>query len=388
MATRQAYGSGSMSQRAPGVWRLRIMVNGKQVQKTFKGTEAAARKALKALDVQPAAPTPGVRTFGDLLTKWESFVPPKGRAPKTADENAREIRLRIRPTLGDIPLADLTAEHLDDAYAKWRKEGLSESSIHRHAAVVSSALSQGVKWGWLNARDNPALSASPPVQPKSKMQPVTSDELQLLIRAAETHNGMFDGNTMAAAIALGYVTGARRGELCALRWSDVDLEAGIVTIHKSLTEVGQDVIEKPTKTDRAKRIVLDELSIGVLRRHQEWQRNLSAVADSPLVDDPYVLSDNANGARPITPSKVTDRFTKLRRKAGIRRPGISFHSLRHGMASEALSRGISVVDVAARGGWSSPRTLLTTYAHALPVGGVAAAEIMGALLPPPSDDPK
>ncbi|MDA8149475.1 MAG: hypothetical protein M0Z93_11980 [Actinomycetota bacterium] len=57
---------------------------------------------------------------------------------------------------------------------------------------------------------------------------MTSDELQRLIRTAESYNGVFDGHTMAAAIALGFVTGARRGELCALRWSNVGLEARVV----------------------------------------------------------------------------------------------------------------------------------------------------------------
>jgi len=394
MTTRQAYGAGSISEvksKRRGnerVWRLRVVVDGKQVQKTVKGTKAAARRTLKQWHPEPVAPTRGVRTFGDLLDKWLSFQESQGRSPKTLDEAAREIRLRIRPTLGDIPLAELTAEHLDDAYTKWRRGGLSKSSVHRHAAVVSSALSQGVRWGWLNARDNPAMAASPPAQPKSDKREITPEELQLLIRAAETHEGMFDGRTMAAVIALGFVTGARRGELCALRWSDIDLEAGIITIDKSLSEVGRTLIEKPTKTDSVNRIPLDPPSLGVLLRHSAWQQTLSAAADSPLVEDPYVFSDNANGARPIAPSKVTDRFAKIRRAAGIHRPGVSFHSLRHAMASELLSRGVPAPDVAARGGWSSTRVLLSTYAHALPAGGVAAANAMGALLPSPSEEPE
>ncbi|MHB1548639.1 MAG: tyrosine-type recombinase/integrase [Acidimicrobiales bacterium] len=154
-----------MSRRAPGVWRLRVMVNGKQVQRTFRGTEAAARKALKTLKTlvaQPAAPATNVRTFGDLLEEWMDFQKSRGKAPKTLDENRREIDRRIRPRLGTVAIGDLTADDLDSAYSAWLAEGLSASSVHRHAAVISSALSQGVKWGWIKANDNPALSASPP----------------------------------------------------------------------------------------------------------------------------------------------------------------------------------------------------------------------------------
>ncbi len=117
----------------------------------------------------------------------------------------------------------------------------------------------------------------------------------------------------------------------------------------------------------------------LLRGYQEWQRALSAAADSPLVADPYVLSDNANAGRPVQPSKITDRFTKLRGKAKVR--GVTFHGLRHAAASQQLGAGIDPVTVAARGGWASTRTLLSTYAHALPAGDVKAASVMGALLP-------
>ena len=162
--SRQAYGSGSMTEREPGVWRLRVMVDGKQRQETFRGTEAAARKHLRKMapgdgGTDEASPVSDTRTFGDLLTKWLGHIEARGRAPKTIDENSREIESRIRPRLGHIGVSNLTAEDLDSAYSAWLDE-LSPSSVHRHAAVISAALTQGVKWGWLDT--SPATRASSP----------------------------------------------------------------------------------------------------------------------------------------------------------------------------------------------------------------------------------
>jgi integrase len=384
----QSYGAGSLSKKATGVWRLRVMVNGKQVQRTFRGSEAAARKALRELDfTDPAtttAPTAPRRssakggsglTFGEFLDKWMAKAPTlkDGWAPKTTSENQRLIDNRIKPELGDIPLAKLTGEHLDDAYNKWLKEGLSGSSVHRHHAVISSALSQAVKWKHL--ADTPARQASPPsARSEKKLVTPTADVVAKLIQTAQG-----DDPVMAAAVALAFVTGARRGELCALRWSDIDLDDGIVRIERSLSEVGEKLETKKTKTNRDRMVALDERSVALLRHHRAWQETLADKAGSPLVSDPYVLSENANGARPLAPSKATDRFTALRKAAKV--TDVRFHDLRHAHVSELLHSGVDVTTVAKRVGHASTRMTLDVYSHALPAGDVAAAKVIGGLLP-------
>ena len=375
--SRQAYGSGSMTEREPGVWRLRVMVDGKQRQETFRGTEAAARKRLRTMAPhegpvdEDSAPS-DARTFGDLLTKWLVHIAARGRAPKTIDENRREIESRIRPRLGHIGILNLTAEDLDSAYSAWLDD-LSPSSVHRHAAVISAALAQGVKWGWLDT--SPAVKASaPPTAPSRKFVTPTTEQIAKLIKAAQS-----DDPVMSAAIALAFVTGARRGELAALRWSDIDLNTGTVRIERSLTQVGKNVMEKGTKTNRGRTVAIDGRTVALLEHHLAWQIDLSTRAESPLVGDPYVLSDNANGARPMQPSKITDRFTSLRDTVALQ--SIRFHDLRHANVSEQLAAGIDPATVSARAGHASTRMTLDRYAHALPASGTAAAAVMGALLP-------
>jgi hypothetical protein len=101
-----------------------------QVQRTFKGIEAKARKALAEFITEGLAPEADRRTFGQLLDEWVELR--AGRwAPKTFDEAKREIENRIRPRLGAIRVAKLTSKYLDDAYSAWAKVGRGNSSIHR-----------------------------------------------------------------------------------------------------------------------------------------------------------------------------------------------------------------------------------------------------------------
>jgi len=365
-----------MTERSPGVWRLRVMTDQGQVERIFRGGQRAARNALTDLagesPVAATSETPR-RSVGQLLDTWLEHTEARGRAPKTIHENRREIDRRIRPRLGAIPVTDLTDQHLDDAYSAWLNEGLSASSVQRHAAVISAALTQGVKWGWLDRSPAPKAS-SPPSTTTRKLVTPTPDQVGKLIRAAEASDPV-----MAAAVALAFVTGGRRGELAALRWSDIDLEAGAVRIERSLSQVGDQLIEKGTKTGASRTVALDGRAVALLRRHLAWQIDLSQRAESPIVADPYVLSDNANGARPIEPSKITDRFTSLRGRAHVRR--VRFHDLRHAHVTQLLGAGVDATTVATRAGHASPRMTLDRYAHALPAGDVAAAAIIGALLP-------
>jgi integrase len=364
------------------------MVDGKQVQRTFRGVESEARKAMRKLEFtvpEPAAPEPGIRTVGDLLTEWLGFQRSRGRSPKTIAENERKVETRIRPKLGTMPLAGLTAHDLDRAYADWQAEGLSALSVHHHHAILSAALTQGVKWDWIP--DSPARKASPP-SPASTRKLVTPDREQVgrLISTAERTDPM-----MAAAVALAWITGGRRGELCGLRWSDVEfgtvpvegtddlLEVATISIERSLTEVGEDVIEKGTKTGRGRRVSVDGRSAALLRRHQAWQAALSAEAESPLVEDPHLLSDNANAGRPVRPSIITDRFTKLRTAAKV--PGVRFHDIRHAFGSEQVAAGTPITTVSALMGHASTKMTLDRYSHALPAGAAKAAAVMGSLLP-------
>jgi integrase len=248
----------------------------------------------------------------------------RGRSPRTLAENRREIETRIRPDLGPIRLDKLTPKNLDDAYQKWGKE-LGPSSVHRHGAVLAAALSQAVKWGWLAV--TPALQATLPPQRAAQSLTIPDvDQIGQLIRGATD-------NTMRAAVALAFVTGARRGELCALRWSDIDVDAGVVRVARSLVEDSKgELVEKSTKTGRSRFVTLDARAVTLLKGHRA---NQEVRAGATLSASAFVLSDDLQSGQPIRPNKLTDRFTKLRKEVGL--PDVRFHDLRHANISQLVA---------------------------------------------------
>jgi integrase len=319
---------------------------------------------------------------GDLLTEWLSFKGSSSGA-KTLHEDSRKIEHDIRPALGSLPLVELTAKHLDDQYGKWLKgtgrqggRPLSGTSVRHMHRIISAALSQAVKWGYLPA--NPAKLATPPASSGVKSETVPSPEVvqRLLAKAVECND-----RVMAAAITLAFLTGARRGEICALRWSDIKLVAdgGSIRIERSLAEVDDVVSEKTTKTGSGRTVALDARSVVLLREIRTQAEAFATAAGTKLVADPYVISQASDGAAPFEPGRLTDRFRLICGRARVR--GVRFHDLRHGHATYLISAGIDPLTVAKRLGHTRTSTTLDIYSHALPAGGEAAALVIGGLLP-------
>jgi integrase len=128
----------------------------------------------------------------------------------------------------------------------------------------------------------------------------TRAQFSALVKAADE-----DDPVLATAIALAALTGARRGELVALRWSDIDLAVGRVRIARSLTVAGGEQHTGSTKTHQSRDLALEPLGVTVVRGRWDYMVALSDEAESPLVADPYVLSYNANGATAANPDTLT-----------------------------------------------------------------------------------
>jgi integrase len=377
-----------------GRWQLRAFggadpVNGRprQLSKTFIGNAAAAERALRTFvaDAEAGKIDMSRSTVGALLDKWLVQIEPT-RRPKTVHEYRRWIDSRIRPALGDVRLNRLGPDRLDGQYRAWLADGLSESSVHHLHAILSAALNQGVKWGWIET--SPAKRTSPPPL-RSKIPTIpTPEQLNQLYVEANRSDA-----TLATAIALAALTGARRGELCALRCSDVDLEAGRVRIARSLTIVKKQLHEGPTKTHQTRDVALDATGVGILETRQAYMLALSEAAASPLVADPYVLSDAAHGGQPVDPDKITAHFTALCAKleprasrptrssnkgpSSVRKWPFRFHDLRHFSVTTLIAAGVDIRTVAERHGHAQPTMTLNRYAHALPERDRVAAGILG-----------
>ena len=188
---------------------------------------------------------------------------------------------------------------LDRAYRQWLDEGLSPATVHKYHSILSAACRQAVKWGWLDPqrpRSGPRRRA---VERKEMVVP-TPERLKALIRAAEGED-----DVLATAVALAALTGARRGELVALRWSDIDLEAGTVKIARSMTVAGGEHHTGPTKTHAARGCsALDPAAVAVLRHRWTQMEDLSDAGRVTARRDPYVLQLQRQRRYPGQPGHI------------------------------------------------------------------------------------
>jgi integrase len=359
----------------PGTWKLRVFLGNdpvsgqpRQKQVTFTGTETAAGKALRRMASEANGANTGT-TFGQMLDRWLLQITPT-RTPKTVSEYRSKIERHIRPTLGSVALDKLNAEMLDRAYAKWLNDGLSGSTVHHLHAIVSAACKQAVKWGWISTA--PTEKASPP---PLRLKEITVPEVGMVDTFYRTALDNRD-SMLAAAIALAALTGARRGELCALRWSDIDLKRGMLTISRSLSPVEGELIEGDTKTHASRRLSMDPYVMKALQKHQADQRQVAKALGIKMVADPYVLAHDKehDGSVPTNPDVVSHRFRRLARKLGST---CRLHDLRHFNVTTLIGAGVDVRTVAERVGHARTSMTLDRYAQSLPARDRDAAAVMG-----------
>jgi integrase len=253
----------------------------------------------------------------------------QGRAPSTLVRYLSGIRVNIVPALGHVVVVKLTAADLDAFYAGLLRRGLKPLSVRKCHAVLSAALRQAVKWGWIDR--NPIDRASPPSTRSAEVIPPTVDEVRTLLTLCEgTHDDL--GSLIYVAVT----TGCRRGELCGLRWGDIDLVKSTLVVARSISDVPGDVSVKDTKTHQCRRLALDPSTVEVLRRQRARAAERAELAGVALEADAYVWSQALDSSSPYRPDRVTAAFVSLRRRAGL--DHVTLRSLRHFAATTGSQR--------------------------------------------------
>jgi integrase len=382
--------TGNMNEIRPGVWRLRVYagkdpVTGQKrhASKTFKGTQRQAETALsrfvtEVVEGQHAGS--GSVTLAALLERYIAHCIDRDRSPTTVDSYRRHAA-NIRDGLGAVQLAKLRPEDFDQLYSVLRtrgvpggRGGLSAASVKRHAAFISAALSQAVKWGWIAS--NPALKATAPTVHQAKVNVPSPAELQSIMERAQQSTRP----DHALLLAIAAMTGARRGELCALRFSDVDLANGVIHFHRSLKQVGRTLTTGDTKTHQERSTALPASAVTMLRKYRRQLREQSERLEIPLAADPYVFSPVVDHGRPFSPSSLTQMFTRIAKQLEM---PYTLHGLRHFAATQAIAGGHDVVTVASRLGHADPSVTLRVYAAPLADRDRALAESLGELVAAP-----
>lgn len=312
---------------------------------------------------------PSKVTLGDYLTHWLATYAQHNVRPTTYRSYEQLIRVHIRPALGNVPLQKLTPAHLQRFYSDklvggrsdGKPGGLSPRTVRYLHSVIREALSQAVKWQ-LTTR-NIADATEPPRGTRPQVQ--VWDRAEALRFLNVTGDDLYGPIWL---LALG--TGLRRGELLALRWQDIDLARGELSVRRNMVELGSKLVFQEPKTSAGRRSVRLSPSIVVaLKEHRTTQQERRLFVG--YWRDPSLVFTTADGG-PIAPRNLIRHFKDLIARADL--PKIRFHDLRHCHATLLLQEGLPAKIVSERLGHASIAITLDTYSHVLPNMQEQAAE--------------
>lgn len=169
---------------------------------------------------------------------------------------------------------------------------IGASTIRQVHFIISGALKRAARWRWLPS--NPIVQAEPLAATKPNPQPPMAEQTAQLLTEA------WADPDWGALMWLAMVTGVRRGELCALRWRHVELDAGVLMVSRSIGQRGGQMWEKDTKTHQQRRVALDPQTVAVLTEHRARCSERAAALDVDLVEDAFVFSAAPDGSRHLS----------------------------------------------------------------------------------------
>jgi integrase len=334
--------------------KLRVQVDEQRNPSTIATVAQLLEEHFALLDVEPS-------TLATYLTLARKHILPlignqKVGALRAAvfDSFYRELR-RCRAHCDRRPFVEhrtAQAHACDTRCRQHTCRGLSRSTIRQIHVILSGALKRAVRWRWLPT--NPIDHAEPPPQPVAKPQPPTAEEAARILNEAWSHPDV------AVLVWLMMVTGFRRGELCALRWHDLDLVNGVLSVERAIAELDGRTWEKATKTHQHRRIALDPETVALLTGYRQRWMDQCAALGFDLPSDAFMFSAAVDGSIPLRPRSVSQRYARLAARLGIK---TTIHKLRHYSATELISGGVDVRTVAGRlGHGGGGTTTLRVYA--------------------------
>ncbi len=372
---------GTLRERSKGVYELRVYVGRdpvtkrpRQISRTFHGGKRDANTALAKMVAEASEGKMGGTnaTVAKLLDAW--LADAKGRISPASFAVYEDSANRIKATdLALVRLNRLGPQDIDACYASMREAGVTVhvlSQVHRY---LRAALNKGERWGWVNP--NPIRMVDAPKVPKAPTPQTSPAEVHALIQAAEETDP-----DLAAIIFLAALTGLRRGELCGLRWSDV--EGRTLVLRRSRIVARGQVVEKSLKmrqTGEEDRVPLDDVALAVLDRIRLHQQGVADGLGVDLPEDGWILSHDGMGNEPRRPDAFGRELSAAGKRAGMK---TSPHKLRHFMATELLGQGVDIGTVAERLRHKDKALTLRTYTHGSEALGIAAADTIGRSLSP------
>jgi integrase len=349
-----------------------------QYHESIKGTKKDAEKRMAELIHQLDKGTfarPGKLTVADFLEAWLQDYCKANLAPNTTETYEFFIRKHIIPVIGQIALSSLRPEHLQRLYSDKLNGGLGSRSVRYIHGTMHKALKSAVKLGMISR--NPADSVEAPKAEHREMKIMSESDIHLFLEYARS-------TPYYALFYLALFTGMRRSELLALRWSDIDLLLGQISVNHTLHRLdNKEIIIRQPKTAKGKRtIALSPSTIAVLREHRTQQEELKKSLGVTLAEDDFVFCQM--DGTPLFPDSITQAWRRLAHRTGLK--GIRLHDARHTHASLMLKQGIHPKIVQERLGHASIQITLDTYSHVAPGLQEAAAARFDEILAPTKEN--
>jgi integrase len=316
------------------------------------------------------APMP--TTLAMLLAEFMKQYAQENLAPKTV-ERYREMAEYLSPELLAMNMTEITPLHLSREWTRLLKCGgharksktprpMKPKTVRNIAGLLSSAFVRAIKWGL--ATTNPVTHSDlPKVRKRIGMALLPSEQDRL----TQCATGPW---CLPAFLDVAAATGARRGEVLALRWSDV--KEMVVLIDRSLCQTRDGLVFKNTKTEEPRKVELPPSMVACLDAHRLRQDEFRRQFGPDYRRDLDLIFANPDGS-PLMPNSISSTVSRLCRRLGLPK-GASLHVLRHSHASLLLADGVDLATVSARLGHSSVRTTADIYSHAIRGKDHAAAQ--------------
>ena len=375
MPKKKPNGEGTIFRRGDGRWVGVITLDwqgGKQRRRYRYGRSRAEvhRRLTAVLSAQQRGlSVPGDQlTVGRFLDDWlNKVVRPRNR-PSTFESYKGLVAQHLNPALGGIRLSKLSPSDVQEFLNEKLASGLSPRTVGYLRAVLRAALNWAIRWD-LVARNVAKLVDAPRVK-KANLETFTADEVKVFLQATE-------GSRFRALFVLAVSTGMRRGEILGLRWSDVDVKKGVLTVNHALQRVnGRLTLVEPKSHSSRRSLRLPQVALAALVNHRLQRNEMRLAAGKEWQDTGFVFTTGRG--TPLDHGAVLRGLQTILKRANLRHQ--RFHDLRHCHASLLLAEGVHPRVVMEMMGHSQVSLTLNTYSHVIPaLQSAAVAKIDAAL---------
>jgi len=355
---KRATGEGTLRQRPDGRWEWRTPPSFPVKKSLYAGRQEDVLKKRDEFlkDFEQGLDLDAKKlTVAEYLDLWLEEAVEGSVWYTTFRDHERNVRLHLKPAIGRIRLKDLTRMHVQRFINQKVKEGYAPRTVRYAHTTLSKALTQSVDWDLVPK--NVASRAKLPKQKRKKRETLSAENVGAFFSAASE-------DRFKALYVLAVTSGLRPGELLALKWEDVNLEAGALSVRRSVSEdEGGPIIREETKTSSGRRLELLPVAVEALKKHR-LRQNEERLRRRGLWRDLGLVFPSTTGTIMRRNNLHRRSYKPLLKKAGL--PDIRLYDLRHTFATLMFENKEQLKLVSEMLGHASVRQTADTYTHVSP----------------------